>query len=168
MLFLDSWNMELVDSFALMRGVVRCSTEHVGQCTHVIALCVGGTLINHAAYEAECDRQLRLSIRSARHNSTGSTVETWLSQTALNTRPPLPPPPMTLHHSRRHSTPEPSPRRQSSPLGSTHILDSSFHGSTHSIGLTRFHGSTHSGYGRASSCGSRGSGRSVGSVGSRG
>ena len=130
----------------------------------------------HPAYGSGEDDNFYIIIwfESARHISTGSTVETWLTQTALNTRPPSPlrplippsppPPPKASHPAgRRHSIPEPSPyftRRQFSPPGSTH-----------SIGLTRrssFHGSTHSVYGHASSYGSHGSGRSVASVGSRG
>ena len=88
------------------------------------------------------------------HISTGSTVETWLSQTAAaSSRTPSPPvrlpdrppsPPVRLPDS-------PALKRQSS-----------------------FHGSTHSVYERDSSCGSHfshfshESGRSVASVGSRG
>ena len=78
--------------------------------------------------------------RSTLHISTGSTVETWLSQTAASSRTPSPPirHPVSLPDS-------PVLKRKSS-----------------------FHGSTHSVYGRASSCGSHGSGHSVASVGSRG
>ena len=88
---------------------------------------------------------------STPHISTGSTVETWLSQTAASSRAPSPP----IRHpvSLPDRPPSPPVRLTDSPVLKR---QSSFHGSTHSV------------YGRASSCGSHGSGRSVASVGSRG
>ena len=80
---------------------------------------------------------------STLHISTGSTVETWLSQTAASSRAPSPPV--------RHISP---PVR----LPDSPVLErqSSFHGSTHSV------------YERDSSCGSHFSHESGRSVGSRG
>ena len=51
MLFLETRSMELVSSSALMRGVVRCSTEHVEQQTQAIALSVGGMLVHHTSIQ---------------------------------------------------------------------------------------------------------------------
>ena len=119
----------------------------------------------HPKYTKYCQAYL--------HISTGSTVETWLSQTAASSRAPSPPirhpirlsyrslsPPVSLPD-RPPSPPVSLPDRPPSPpvrLPDRPVLkrQSSFHGSTHSL------------YGRASSCGSHGSGRSVVSVGSRG
>ena len=98
---------------------------------------------------------------STPHISTGSTVETWLSQTtAASSRTPSPP----VRHVVRLPHPLRLPDRPPSPtvrLPDSPVLkrQSSFHGSTHSL------------YERDSSCGSHfshESGRSVASVGSRG
>ena len=92
---------------------------------------------------------------STPHISTGSTVETWLSQTAAaSSRTPSPP---IRHPVRLPDRPPSPPIRHPVSLPDSPVLKrrSSFHGSTHSL------------YGH-DSCGSHGSGHSVASVGSRG
>ena len=107
-------------------------------------------------------KQLKFTPKSVAHISTGSTVETWPSQTALDTRPP---PPRPIYIVRRWDEREVN-------------RDSSLHGSRASscgcavvankayvdqVATNRdssLHGSRASSCGRTSSCGSQGSRRS--------